>query len=250
LENLFKIFSLSQRFYPVKTFLRRRWEKYFLNYHVAEILKISSDHFEISAHLKVRDLVHAPQFRGLMNEILKANKIYPTPKDIAVSIAIATEEYGDIEGKYIPNIIDLAFHLATEIKERISSDDTIKSILLDLSKNIDLFDIDITRAEIEKSFESKKHLFVDYFQTFIDLRFNYAIKVWHEGSEIDWVEWHEQDSITININPARIREGFFLVGFDYSIESSEERLMIATRQNGYEYFNGHVGKSADVIWAR
>lgn len=185
-----------------------------------------------------------------MNETLKANQIYPSPKDIAVAIAIATKEYGDLDGKYISNIIDLAFHLAIEIKERISSDDTLKSILIDLGKNIESFDTDITRVEIEKSFKSKKQLFVDYFQTFKDPRFNYAIKVWHQGGEIDWVEWQEEDSITININPAKIREGFFLVGFDYSIMSTGETLKFATRKNGYEYFNGDLDKYKDIIWAR
>lgn len=59
----------------------------------------------------------------------------------------------------------------------------------------------------------------------------------------------KKNSISININPYKIREGFFLVGFDYFDITNNESLHVASNKDGYEYFNKHLENSS-YVWMR
>ncbi|MEW1489370.1 hypothetical protein AB0X39_19650 [Escherichia coli] len=51
----------------------------------------------------------------------------------------------------------------------------------------------------------------------------------------------------ININPYKIREGFFLIGFDYRDITNGERLHVASNKDGHEYFNKCL-KNSSRVW--
>ena len=49
------------------------------------------------------------------------------------------------------------------------------------------------------------------------------------------------------INPYKIREGFFLIGFDYRDITNGERLHVASNKDGHEYFNKCL-KNSSRVW--
>lgn len=247
--TVFKLLSWFYNVYPVKKYLRKRISEYFLHYHISKILHAAKKAYKINQFYKINDLKNRAAFRGLMNEIFKVNDFYPSSKDIAIAINISFNCYSSKEHKYQSQIIDLAYHISREIKERIISDQVLKSFLLDLNKDLNKLNIPVNRLEIEDCFNNKKKLFINYFNTFNDPQFSFGIKIWHQGEDISWIDWKEKDSIIIKLDRLKIREGFFLPGFDYSIMNSQENISIVSRVNGYEYFNDfdHLD---NVIWAR
>jgi hypothetical protein len=69
---------------------------------------------------------------------------------------------------------------------------------------------------------------------------------------MNWLDWGSENCITIYTDPEEVREGFFLLGFDYTKTETNEDLMIATRVEGYEYFyfNNYNLSRGDVIWMK
>ncbi|EAB4114473.1 hypothetical protein EOH33_25205, partial [Salmonella enterica] len=67
------------------------------------------------------------------------------------------------------------------------------------------------------------------------------------GNDNTWIDWTEKNSIRININPYKIREGFFLIGFDYRDVTNDKRLHVASNKDGYEYFNKCL-KNSSRVW--
>lgn len=247
--HIFKIFGLLHNIYPIKKYLRKIIVEYFFNYHINEILAHASSHFSISENRNANELRYEPAFRGLINDIFKNNDIYPSPKELAIAINVSIEAYCDQKLSHHNAIIDLAYHIANEIKVRILSDEVLKIIFHDLGKDVDKILINEKRSDIDRCFQNKKQLFENYFNSFNDTRFNYGIKIWHQGEDTEWIEWNESESITVHLDPTKVREGFYLIGFDYSIAATGENLNIATRVDGYEYFN-RLEQNSTVIWAR
>ncbi|MDT8880293.1 hypothetical protein RSO68_12510 [Halomonas saccharevitans] len=245
---LFKLLGGLYVFYPVKMFVRERIEGYFFRYHVAQILNDASRAFPISEYWSARDLVNQSPFRGLISEFVRVGDFYPAPKDIAVAINISVGAYGEADDKKEASIIDLAFHISHEIKSRVISDYFLKTMMEDLHKDIDKIQIDGDRNQIQELFKTKKSVFLAYYSTFSKPEFSFSIKVWHQSQDKSYIDWREEDALVVYLDPMRIREGFFQVGFDYYCHQMESRLQVATREGGYEQFNGHW--DGDLIWVR
>ncbi len=245
--NLFKTLSWFGNLYPVRQYIHRRAVDYFLSYHVADILSNASRNYSISNDVSIERLIYKPAFRGTMSGLFRANDFYPSPKDICVSISIALDLYCSKYDKDI--LIDLSLHISRSVRERLAADQMLKSILKDLGKEVKEICFTHDREEIQDCLSCKKELFVSYFETFSDPSFNHSIRIWHDSEDDDWIEWKEEDSIDINIDPLGIREGFFLVGFDYTMTKTGDCLNFATRSKGLEYFND-MSRSKNVIWAR
>jgi len=86
-----------------------------------------------------------------------------------------------------------------------------------------------------------------YYSTFSKPEYSCCIKIWHQSQNDKFIDWDEDNSITVNLNSLRIREGFFQTGFDYYCLQSETSLQYATRYQGFESFNG--GLKGDIVWA-
>lgn len=246
-DIVIKLLGALYGIYPVKLFVLKRIETYFFKYHVAQILREASKNFSIGKHRDVIDLAEMSPFRGLIGELIKVGDFYPTPADIAVAINISIGAYGR-DDENMPGIIDLAFHLSHELKSRLISDQLLKTIFHDLNKDLAMMATTGDRMEIESLFKNKKSLFLSYYSTFEKPEFSYSIKVWHQNQGNSYIDWNEEDALVVRLNPARIREGFFQLGFDYFCNKTERRLVFATRSGGYEKFNGDY--KDDVIWAR
>ncbi|ELF5327196.1 hypothetical protein RNH93_003593 [Vibrio cholerae] len=234
--------------YPIKLFVRKRIENYFFRYHVAKILNEASKVYSLGEYWNVLDLAKKSPFKGIVSEFLRVGDFYPTPKDIAVAINVSIGAYCNENSIDKASIIDLAYHISQEIKSRLISDQLLKTILEDLNKDIRLIENDGDRSEIEFLFSNKKSLFMAYYSTFSKPQFSYSIKVWHQSQENSYIDWNESDALIVKLDPLRIREGFFQMGFDYYCNQTNKHLQCATRTGNYEQFNGD--RDGDVIWAR
>lgn len=196
------------------------------------------------------NLINEREFRGVISSLFQPDDYYFSAMDIAVAINISTGHYCDNEfNKFSHEIIDIAYHISNEIKESIIKSKIMMDDLADYGKDIILMDINSERKAIESLFKNKKNLFQHYFSTFNNSNYNHSIQIWHQSNDNTWIDWDKNNSISININPYKIREGFFLVGFDYLDITNDERLHVASHKDGYEYFNENLGNSS-LIWVR
>lgn len=245
---ILKVVGVLYGFYPVRKYILKRIEHYFINYHIVQILEEAANTFETSDYLKVTDLSASSPFRGMISEFIRVGSFCPTPKDIAVAINISMYAFCNEKSTNFDSVIDLAFHISSEIKSRLVSDPLLKSVLDDFNKDINQIQTQGDRDEIKQLFSNKKELFLSYYSTFDKPEFSYGIKVWHQSQDNDYINWSEEDALTVHLNPMRIREGFFLIGFDYFCNQRQSRLECATKVGDYEQFNGEW--TGMVIWAR
>ena len=226
------------------SFFINRVSSYFFKYKVNNILDESSGYFKISDRITAKELYKSRVFRGLAKTYLNTDNKLPNALDFAIAIKVSLAEY---DSKYDNTIIDLSYHIFTEIKRLLLTDSMLQKALKNLNKSMLEIENDIGRAEILNIISNKKSLFTHYFKGFIDARYHFAIRVWHQANDKSWIDNDFENSIVVNLNPLRIREGFFLVGFDYTRLSDGETLKIACNESGYEYFNQY---SKNNIWVR
>lgn len=243
-----RILSWLYFLYPAKAFIRLRVIDYFLYYHVKKILKEANQNNHYSNSFNLEQLIYKSAFRGTICEYFRSNDFQPNAKDIAIAISISSDSYSNHITSKLDSLIDLSYHLSNKIKEIIILDITLKSIYEELGQSLVMLDKPVDRVDITNALKNKKSLFTEYYKSFNNKNFSYGIKIWHENEDNDWVQWKESESLIIHIDPLAIREGFFLVGFDYSELTSGNSLCFATSKGGYEFFNSFESKN--VVWAR
>ncbi|WP_261136749.1 hypothetical protein [Serratia quinivorans] len=242
------IFKISEAITsPFHYIFKRKLSYYLYQKSIIGILTSVNDK-KLRGWYRPLDLIDSREFRGIINSLFQPGDYHFSTMDIAVAINIATGHYCDNEfNKFSHEIIDFSYHFLREIKESIIKSKVMKDGLIDYGKNISLVDVNSERTAIEYVFKNKKYLFKHYFSTFNNTNFNHSIKIWHQSNDNAWVDWTERNSICININPYKIREGFFLVGFDYFDITNNESLHVASNKDGYEYFNKHL-KNSSYVW--
>jgi len=213
LNDILKIFeSITSPFHYI---FKRKLSHYLYQKNIIGILTSVNDK-KLRERYRPLDLIDAREFRGIINSLFQPGDYHFSTMDIAVAINIATAHYCDNEfNKHSHEIIDFSYHLSREIKESIIKSKVMRDGLIDYGKNTSLIDVNSERTAIEDLFKNKKDLFKHYFSTFNNTNFNHSIRIWHQSNDNTWVDWSEKNSISININPYKIREGLFLVGFDY-----------------------------------
>lgn len=242
------IFKISEAITsPFHYIFKRKLSYYLYQKSIVGILTSVNDK-KLRGWYRPLDLINAREFRGIINSLFQSGDYHFSTMDIAVAINIATGHYCDNEfNKFSHEIIDFSYHFSREIKESIIKNKVMKDGLIDYGKNISLVDVNSERTAIEYVFKNKRDLFKHYFSTFNNTNFNHSIKIWHQSNDNAWVDWDERNSICININPYKIREGFFLVGFDYFDITNNESLYVARNKDGYEYFNKYL-KNSSCVW--
>ncbi|HBE9078990.1 hypothetical protein [Serratia fonticola] len=245
LNDIFKILETITS--PFHYIFKRKFSHYLYQKSIIEILT-SVDDEKLRGWYSPCDLIDAKEFRGMINSLFQPGDYHFSTMDIAVAINIATGHYCDNEfNKLSHEIIDFSYHLSREIKESIIKSKVMRDGLIDYGKNISLMDTNSDRAAIEYLFKNKKDLFLHYFSTFNNTSYNHRVQIWHQGNDNTWIDWAEKNSIYININPYKIREGFFLVGFDYRDITNNKSLHVASNKDGYEYFNKCL-KNSSYVW--
>ena len=161
-DLIFKMVGAMYGFYPVRQYALKRIEKYFLSYHVDKILEEASTVFKTSDYLDITDLSGDSPFRGMISEFVRVGDFCPSPKDIAVAINVSMYAFCNEKSTNSESIIDLAFHISTEIKTRLLHDPLLKSVLGDINKDISKIQTQGNRDEIRELFENKKKLFLNF----------------------------------------------------------------------------------------
>lgn len=232
---------------PFHYILKRKLVHYLYEKGVMEIL-MNVNEEKLRGWYQPRNLMNSREFRGMINSLLQPGDYHYSTLDIAVAINIATSHFCDNSyNRYSHELIDFSYHITSEIKDVIIKNKIINDGVRGYGKNVDLIDINSERNKIELLFKNKKELFRHYFSTFNDTRYNHTIKIWHQGNDNVWIDWDEYNSINVNINPYKIREGFFLIGFDYHDVTKNERLHVASNKDGHEFFNKYFDRDS-CVW--
>lgn len=208
------------------------------------ILNEAKSRYKIATYDDIEYAYREGAFKGMIQSLFASDHFYYTPLDLAVAINVSIHGY--CNAKYVDNssIIDASYFIMNEIRALILKDSIVKSLLKGAGKDVMNYNTQFPRNEIEKVLRYKSEIFKTYFKTFEDTRFSSSMKIYHQGYGESWLTWNENNSMSIRLDPSYIREGFFLLGFDYRLD--ESRLYTAYRSNGIEYFNKNNGK---LIWA-
>jgi hypothetical protein len=234
--------------YSARKFYHRKICQRFYHYHVREIMEKANSYFRISPSFDLIYVFNQPSFRGLINTLFEPNNFYFSCTDIAIAVNITIHGYCNKD--YVDNesIVDFAYHFSDEVKERVRLDPLLSKELTVIGKDVKLIIDDTDRNEVNQAFSSKKTMFRHYFKTFEAPGFDKKVIVWHQNEDQCWIVWDTEDSIAVSVNPQKIREGFFLMGFDYSSDTYGS-LDVATNDGRYEYFND-VREGVEIAWAR
>ena len=249
MEEWIRMARLLSRIYPINRWCKEKIVQYFYGYHVLEIIKDSNKKFRISDCFGLMRAYNEAPFRGLVKELMRVNDIYPSPKDIAVAINIAIGGYCSEGFTNNDEIIDFSFHFLTEIENRITTDEILREHFSGINKDVEKLVTNYDRDSLSRILAKKRDIFLNYFRTFEDKRYGQSIRVWHQADDNSWIDWSKENSLEIQMNTRKIREGFFLMGFDYSMNKTGDRLSIATRIDGYEYFNDSENRD-HAVWVR
>lgn len=204
------VFKISETIAsPFNYIFKRKLSHYLYQKSINEILESVNDE-KLRGWYSPCNLMAAREFRGMINSLFRPSGYHFSTMDIAVAINIATSHFCDNEfNKYSHEIIDFSYRILSEIKESIIKSKVMQDCLVGYGNNVELIDAASERTTIESLFINKKNLFQHYFSTFNDAKYNHSIQIWHQGNDNTWIDWIEENSICININPYKIREGFF-----------------------------------------
>ena len=230
----------------LREFYNKKMRNDFYNPLVRKIIKQANSKYQVSSIFDLMYVFNDTPLKGLVNTLFEPDNFDFTCKNIAIAVHISVRGYVFKSQTNNEAVIDFAYYFCNEIEKTIKSNRLLSEELLSINKKIELMTECIDRDEIAEIFSSKKKIFEHYFQTFEASLFNDEITIFHQAENKEWIEWNEEDSITIRVNLQKIRRGFFLPGFDYS-SKTHRGLSVVTTDGCYEYFNGEM-KGDHTVW--
>lgn len=234
------------RFYIVKKTIMSCSKKYLINLCILPIVsEVKGDKYFPEYNLNIIDAVQSDAFcNGIIDHFLKPNNYMLNVTDIAVALNIGIHGYENNSFKE-DMLIDTAYFLAKNLKERFIMDKNMNYFLSEFGKDISKFDIETSRVDIKTIFSENKLLFEKYFKTFILDRYNEKISIYYPENGKSHIE--RKNFIEISVYKNDLPRGFFLIGFDYKSDKSGW-LRLAKRNNGKEYFNPADNRSGKIVW--
>lgn len=246
-----KLFEYVNDIYAVKKFSRENLHKRLYWAHIRKIIDRAKPVYKISAYTKFESILYQEPLAHLLETLFDPSEFYFSCKDVAAAIFICA---GGIYNNEInkEDIINFSLHFTRELKETLRGDPIIFRELSSISKDANNIVDNNSTDEVANILSSKKAALKQYFSRFEDGRFgdNSSVTVWHPSEENPWVEWKDEDSITIHIDRSKVKSGFYLPGLDYS-DKTRGWLGIATSDGEREYFNNsHNLKNNKIVWLR
>lgn len=247
---LLSILKFSTRFYPVKKEIIKYSKTYLFEQHVLPVISEISDlKIYKEGCLSLKDAVLSDAFKnGLIDYFLKPNGYILNAKDIAVSLNMGV--YGHSNKTFDSSaLIDAAFYITKNIKDRIYLDENFKNILKEIGKKVEDINYDINRKEVESIMDDKKILFKNYFGLYDSPQYGEKVIIYYPGYGKSWIEWKKEDSLEISFLKHDIPRGFFLMGFEYKFKN-HGWLETAIRTDEKEYFNPINRNGEELIWSQ
>lgn len=248
--NIFLKLAGLLRYVPaIDNFIRRKILKRFWSKIVFPLAGEIQKSVAISDYISLKQSLNQYPVKGLLNSIFKNNDRKFTNLDFAVALYISA--HGHLNPDLIQKdiIIEVSAMLTKQIIHALKNNKFYRAELRWIEKDLKLFDYKIHRDTVKETLSSYKKLFTHHFKSFEEASFPDFIRVWHPGKGRSWIDWNTNESIKIYLDSTKIPEGFFLIGFDYYSNKNKKFLWIATRKDGFEYFNESV-KKGEIIWLK
>ena len=187
--------------------------------------------------------------KGLISSIFDKNEGFFHSLDLAVALNIALNGNCNPNYKKNSSIANYSNFICEEFKVKISRDKILSEHLIELKRKINDFDYQKDVEVLQKVLSDKVKIFNTYFKKFQNNKYNRGVTIFQQSSSNAWIDWNPEDSVTINHDLIKFRQGFFLKGFDYQLTTGEE-LKVAAKIGDYEYFNPtKFDKQKEVIWS-
>lgn len=222
---------------------------YFSEIFLPKFVNSINNHFIISEHFDLKNSFSQTPVSGLFKSIFDPNQNFFTSLDLAVAINISVNGYCNPKYVYNDAICNSANFICEELKSRIYDDKILKEYLSEMDKKLTDFEFRVDKHVIKDTLSNKLEIFRTYYSKFENKDYTTSITVYHQSASNTWIDWNDENSITINHSLIKFNEGFFLIGFDYRL-STGEHLNIAASIDGYEYFNPeNYDWNKNVLWA-
>jgi hypothetical protein len=244
-----KIKDLALKTHWINSRVNNGKKLYFNKIFLPNFLNYMNEHFGVSKYYDLNYAFAQSPVKGLINSIFDPTAEFFNALDLSVAINIAVN--GFCNEKYVCNhrIIDSANFICETLKKNLYEDNILKEYLAEMDKKLQDFKYIVERSKIESVLSNKRMIFETYFQKYHNSNYSTGIIIYHQAEGKSWLEWDKENTITINHDTIKFREGFFLTGFDYKLISGN-LLRIASVEDGYEYFNPkEFVWGENVVWA-
>lgn len=224
---------------------------YLFRYHIFPLIRRMDKEdivLDSSGATLFRAVESAPFKDGLLPYFLRANDYVPDVKDFAAAFCIGIKGYANPQDNAVKErLIDFAYTLARQLKERCRTDLIAACMFKIWGKNIDGIDSDTDRSAVLRIFAGKRSLFSHYFGLYAVRTCGTPITVYCPCEEGNYVEYSDQNNVlTVPIDKYDIPSGFFLPGFDYRF--GDRWLRCAVRDGVNERFNSELSEYRNPIW--
>ncbi|UII26208.1 hypothetical protein LVD15_23370 [Fulvivirga maritima] len=241
--------NFALKTYWINKHINHGKRKYFNELFLPDFIETISSKFSIADDFDLDYAFSQSPVKGLISSMFDPNQHYFNSLDLSVAINIAINGYCNPQYTSNENIIDSANFICEELKKRIYDDKILTEYLKEIHKELSQFDYYVEGQEIQNVLSDKLLIFRTYFSRFENSGCTHAITIYHQSKDNTWIDWSSENTITIKHHCKGFNEGFFLFGFDYQL-STGERLRIASREDGAEYFNPEKSEWAkNTIWA-
>jgi len=185
---------------------------------------------------------------GLFSSVFHKEESFFNSLDLAVALNIALNDGCNPEFKKNTTIANYVNFICEEFKNQVGRDKILNEHLKELDKKIADFNYLIDVEQLISVLSNKTRIFKTYFKKFEDKNAKRRINIFQQSSSNAWVDWNPANSISIQHDLIKFRQGFFLKGFDYQTDTGEG-LNVAANIGDYEYFNPtKYDRQKEVIW--
>tara|TARA_R110002124_G_scaffold32452_6_gene108875 strand:+ start:432 stop:1211 length:780 start_codon:yes stop_codon:yes gene_type:complete len=182
------------------------------------------DIFVAGPYRDTGEIADSRVFKQFLLRCVLRTESMPSVKDVAAIIFV----YGNLPwlkeyraSKYRYMVSDLSFHIAAELNNYLSQATLLRALLCSY-KRAALQGIGLTdKSEVDIMLSDRDRVVKQYFSYHEDLSFSFEVAIYIVYERI----------MTVRVNPARIKEGFFISGFDYYRTDCERWLSFASTTN-------------------
>ena len=237
--------------YWVRVQLVKLSKWYVFNIHILRFIKKIQKNgvvylFDIDDWLTLDHAIHSEAFKnGLIDYFLSPNGFTPNAKDIAVTLNIGVSGHSSEYFK-TDEVIEIAFLLHKELKEKAKFDPAMRYIMELLNKSFD--DSEESKFEnVKRLLQDKVKVFEHYFGIFESVNYNELITVYYPGYGKTWVDYLDEESLKIRVSKYDLPRGIFLIGFDYK-SKVDGWLRRAVKTNDEVLFNPSFDVKGELLW--
>lgn len=225
--------------------LYNRFRKKYLD----KIITEAEKDFYLSSWLNLQDRKGSNALDGILFSLFCEEKNVFNPSALAAAMNIELLGYANPETINLSGIIGASIQICERLGDLAGNKRIFRKYFAPIGRrkedfvfNIDVNDMFLTISDTRKLFEC-------YYKTHTAADASVIVKIFIPAQNKSYIDYCEENIISMPVNKDFLREGFFLSELDYRIEN--KYLRGAYFSNGIEYCNSEQRKKKDkLIWVK